>query len=228
MGQLPTTGPTMSWFSPPYDDRAQAGHELAAHVQQVVSDAVPLVLGLPRGGVVVAAALARATAWPLDVLVVRKVAAPDQPEFAIAAVGEGGVVVHNLGSGRHRATEAALASEHARVDHLVAQFRHGEPLSLDGRTVVIVDDGIATGATARAAVAVARARGADRVIVAAPIGSPRVVQVLEEEADVVIVVHQPRAFQAVGEGYRDFTQVSTEEVRRLLSRRDDRGCLPAA
>lgn len=228
MGQLPTNGATMPWYSPPYDDRAQAGHELAAHVQHVVPDVVPLVLGLPRGGVVVAAALARATGWPLDVLVVRKVSAPDQPEFAIAAVGEGGVVVRNVAYGHHQAIEAALASERARVDDLVAQFRHGAALSLDGRTVVIVDDGIATGATARAAVAVARARGADRVIVAAPIGSPVSARVLGDVADGVIVVHQPRAFRAVGEGYRDFTQVSTEEVRRLLSLRDDRGCLPPA
>lgn len=212
-------------FRVPWTDRTAAGRDLAGLVVAAVpGDAV--VLGLPRGGIPVAAEVARAGEWPLDVLVVRKVGAPRQPEFAVAAVGEGGVVAQNPDLPPSLVpSDDAVADQRERLQEMVDALRDGKPLDLTGRVVVVVDDGVATGATAHAAVQVARARGAARVVLATPVAGTRAIASLEEVADEVVVAHQPEVLHAVGEAYGDFGQVSTHEVRELLDQRDADGRL---
>lgn len=217
----------------PFRDRVDAGRQLGAALQQVELDA-PLVTGLPRGGVPVAAEVADALGAPLDVIIVRKVGAPGQPELAMGAVGEGGIVVEDervLRSVRptRAAVDRTVAAEEAEVAARAHRFRPGrERRRLDGRTVVIVDDGLATGSTAEAAVRVARAQGAARVVVAVPVGSPGAVGRLEAEADAVLCLAAPRAFGAVGSFYEDFAQTTDDEVVQLLAARAGRGSAPPA
>lgn len=181
----------------------------------------PVVLGLPRGGVPVAAEIATELGAPLDVLVVRKLGVPRHEEVAMGAVGEGGARVLN-------AEVIALAGvsavdldrveqrERAEVEQRVARFRAGAPpVALAGRTALLVDDGIATGATARAACAIARARGAASVVVAVPVAAPDALRALDE-ADEVVCLHSPEGFMAVGMHYVDFRQVDDQEVVELL------------
>jgi putative phosphoribosyl transferase len=181
-----------------------------------------VVLGLPRGGVPVAYEIARALAAPLDVIVVRKLGVPFQPELAMGAIGEGGVRIVNEGLLRRGGlSEDDLAEveeiERAELAARVERLRHGRPpVSLSGRTAVIVDDGAATGATARAACQVARAQGAKRVVLALPVAAPEVALDLGEVADEVICLRTPVGFQAVGQWYLDFTQTTDREVDSLL------------
>lgn len=215
-----------------FADRVEAGRRLAEVLSSYRGREV-LVLGLPRGGVPVAAEVARSLGAPLDVLVVRKLGVPYQPELAFGAIGEapdGGDVVrvHNtalldrirLSADDIAAVEAAEREElYRRLD----RYRGGRAgLKLAGRVVIIVDDGFATGATARAAALVARAGGAATVVLAAPIGAPDTVEALREVADDVVCVAVPWHFTAVGQGYRDFGQTSDDEVCALLAqaRRD--------
>ncbi len=205
-------------------DRADAGRQLAARLLAAHLGDDVVVVALPRGGVPVAAEVATVLDAPLDVLVVRKLGVPHQPELAMGALGEGGVcvldprVVRAAGVTEDevaavRRREAAALSERSR------RLRGGRPLvPLTGRTAVVVDDGIATGATARAACQVARAEGARRVVLAAPIAAARAVAELGGVADAVVTVAQPEPFLAVGQGYRDFSQVGEEEVVALLER----------
>jgi putative phosphoribosyl transferase len=217
-----------------YADRVDAGRQLAAAllaeagvVDGGVADAEHpvVVLGLPRGGVPVAAEVARVLGAPLDVLVVRKVGVPWHPEVAMGAIGEGGVRVVDeqtmRWAGVSEADFAAVeAKERRTLDARVATLRAGRPpLELEGRTALIVDDGIATGSTARAAARVARALGAARVILAAPVAPADTVATLTLEADAVIVPLIPPGFRAVGHHYRDFTQTTDAEVQRLLNQR---------
>ncbi len=186
--------------------------------------ASPLVLGLPRGGVPVAFEVANALGSPLDVLVVRKLGVPFQPELGMGAVGEDGVRVLNPDVLRQAGvTEAQLAAvegrERAEVEERAVRLRRGRPaIPLQGRTVVIVDDGLATGGTARAAVQVARARGADRVILAVPVAPPDAVAALRRDADDVVAVETPEPFFAIGGWYADFSPTSDDEVVQLLAR----------
>jgi erythromycin esterase-like protein/adenine/guanine phosphoribosyltransferase-like PRPP-binding protein len=203
-----------------FTDRVQAGHALAGRLQDLRgSDAV--VLGLPRGGVPVAAVVAEELDLPLDVIVVHKLGIPGQPEVAMGAIGEGGAEVLNpsiIGRGwiSEEEVEAAEASERAVLAQRLAVLREGrDPIDLRGRTAVIVDDGIATGATAKVACVVARRLGAAEVVVAAPVISPNAVNELED-ADRVACVLLPPRFQAVGKYYRDFGQTDDAEVVRLL------------
>jgi putative phosphoribosyl transferase len=182
-----------------------------------------LVLGLPRGGVPVAAGVARALGCDLDVLVVRKVGVPGQPELAMGAVGPGGVTVRNaevLGMlpDAARRFEAVAVRERAEVERRERAYR-GEraPLAVAGRTVVLVDDGVATGATLRAAIKAARALGSSRVVVAVPVAAPDAVRRLAAEADEVICLDQPAYLAAVGQSYEDFSQVTDAEVRDFLA-----------
>lgn len=185
------------------------------------SDAV--VLGLPRGGVPVAAEVARALDAPMDVLIVRKVGVPWHPELAMAAVGEEGAVVRNddviATAGVTRAELAAgERRERAEVEQRAARFRGGRaPESLAGRTALIVDDGIATGASMRAACAIARARQAELIVVAAPVAPADVVEALASEADEIVCLSVPPDFMAVGMHYIDFRQTSDAEVVDLMS-----------
>jgi putative phosphoribosyl transferase len=206
-----------------FKDRADAGRQLAARLGHLRGQPV-VVLGLPRGGVPVAFEVARALGAPLDVIIVRKLGVPFQPELAMGAVGEGGVlvidrqVVHAA-----RVPEDDLAAVQAReqavVEDRAAHYRAGFPRQpLNGRVAVVVDDGIATGATARAACRIARAHGAARVVLAVPV-APRGWQArIGADADELVCVGTPRAFFAIGQFYANFAQVSDSEVIDCLDR----------
>ena len=204
-----------------FADRRTAGLRLGMEVAKS-EFADPVVLGLPRGGVPVAAAVARALGAPLDVIVVRKLGVPNQPELAMGAVGEDGALVLNHGViryahvGEHelRAVEARERGELERRVETLRRVRPREPLS--GRAAVIVDDGIATGATIRAAIQVARVCGATTVAVAIPVAPPDVVAKLRADADTVICLEQPDPFWSVGTWYRTFDAVSSAEVVDIL------------
>ena len=215
-----------------FENRRTAGAALAARLVSFMGPDT-VVVGLPRGGVPVAAEVARRLGAPLDVLIVRKVGVPFQREVAMGAVGEDGVTIRNDAVIRHAAiSEQAFAraerAERNEVERRAARFRRDRPRpSLAGATVVIVDDGIATGATALAAVQVARRHGAGRVVVATPVASPEACALLERVADDVIVLQSPEDFVAVGRWYRDFSETSDDEVERILTEHTDTAA-PAA
>jgi putative phosphoribosyl transferase len=206
-----------------FADRADAGRRLAERLEHLRGRSVG-VLGLPRGGVPVAAEVARALHAPLDVIVVRKVGVPGQPELAMGALGEDGVEVRNEEVLRRIEVTpddwaAAVSRERAEVARRALRFRGDRPrLPLDGRTVVIVDDGVATGSTARAACQVAQAEGAARIVVAVPVAPPAWTTPLDDVADELVCLETPRRFFAVGEAYRDFTQLTDEQVVACLER----------
>lgn len=203
-----------------FRDRVDAGRRLAARLDQMRGEDV-VVLGLPRGGVPVAAEVATALDAPLDVVVVRKLGVPFEPEVAMGAIGEHGVRVLDLELIEHlgitpRQIEAVEREERATLDARIARFRSGlPPLDLNGRTAIIVDDGIATGATASAACRVARTLGAARTVVAAPVGAPDALNRVQAADDVICLV-QPPGFQAVGAHYLNFGQTTEDEVAELL------------
>ena len=205
----------------PFSDRRDAGRQLGAELAtRTYPD--PLVLGLPRGGVPVAFEVARTLDAPLDVLVVRKLGCPRQPELGIGAIGEGGVRVLNrrliaqVGVSDAE-LERIAGREQAELERRLDRYRQGRPaVPLAGRTVVLIDDGLATGFTARAAVEVSRRRGATRVILAVPVAPAEAVTDLASVADEVVCLETPRWFGAIGEFYADFSQTSDEEVARLL------------
>jgi putative phosphoribosyl transferase len=204
-----------------FRDRTDAGRHLARRLDHL-QEACPVVLGLPRGGVPVAAPVAAALDAPLDVLVVRKLGVPGLPELAMGAVGEGGVVVYQERVLRAaEVTEADLArvreQQQAEVDRRVRLFRAVRPqVPLAGRVVVVVDDGIATGSTARAACAVARAHGATRVVFAVPVCAPDAVPALAAATDELVVLSSPPGFRSVGQAYADFRATEDDEVLDLL------------
>jgi predicted phosphoribosyltransferase/alpha-beta hydrolase superfamily lysophospholipase len=206
-----------------FKDRREAGRRLAAALEPRFRDADVVVLGLPRGGIPVAYEVARALRAPLDVIVVRKLGVPSQPELAMGAIGEDGIRIINDDVVRlTRVSPAELAAveaaERAELERRAARFRSGRRrVPLKGKTAIIVDDGIATGSTAKAACQVARAHGATRVVVATPV-APRDCQArFAAVADEVICLHQPTDFWAVGQFYVDFSQTTDEEVRELLA-----------
>lgn len=205
----------------PFEDRIDAGRQLGRRMAPVAGRDV-VVLGLPRGGVPVAAEVARALGAPLDVVLVRKLGLPQRPELAMGAVGEDGVVVRNedvlAAAGVDGATVAAVERrERAELERRARQLRGDRPRRpLDGRTAVVVDDGVATGATARAACAVVRAHGAARVILAVPVASPRALADIAATADEVVALESPQRFAAVGQVYADFRATGEEEVLALL------------
>jgi putative phosphoribosyl transferase len=214
-------GPGMERFV----DRVEAGRVLARLLTPYAGRPDVVVLGLPRGGVPVAAEVAAALDAPLDVLVVRKLGLPGDPELAmgaVAGVGPAVEVVRNEEVLAHRrvgeeAFEAVQRREMAVLREREAAYRAGrQAVPVAGRTVVLVDDGLATGATVAAAVAAVRHAGPARVVVAVPVGPATTCAVLREVADEVVCARTPRPFLAVGQAYRDFTPTSDEEVRRLL------------
>lgn len=183
----------------------------------------PVVLGLPRGGVVVAAEVAGMLGAPLDVVVVRKLGAPGNPELGVGAIAEDGSIVINealvarLGIGESE-LGATADRERRELQRRVDLYRSRPPLSLTHKTAIVVDDGLATGYTARAAVATVRSRGASRVVVAVPVAAPDVVAEFEELVDDVVCVERPPLLFGVGASYADFTQTSDEAVVAILSR----------
>jgi predicted phosphoribosyltransferase len=215
----------------PFVDRREAGRRLARRLE-FLRGADPVVLGLPRGGVPVAFEVALALDAPLDVVVVRKLGVPYQPELGMGAIGEEGVRVLNPEVVRGAlVTEEELAAVERRerdvLQRRVRALRRGRPpVPLAGRTVVVVDDGIATGSTARAACGLVRARGAARVVLAVPVAPRGVLERLlgpdpaavGAGADEAVCLETPRYFSAIGRWYADFTQVSDKEVVALLDR----------
>jgi putative phosphoribosyl transferase len=203
-----------------FRDRVDAGRELATRLAHL-REAKPVVVGLPRGGVPVAAEIADALDAQLDVVLVRKVGAPHREELAVGAVGEDGVTVRNdavledLGL-----TWDDLADEVARereeIRRGAARLRPGRRPEFAGRTVILVDDGIATGATVIAALRVLRHLGAARIVLAVPVAPPDSLHALAPLADEIVCPATPRHFTAVGQWYDDFTQVSDRQMRRLL------------
>ncbi|MFG3497303.1 phosphoribosyltransferase family protein [Streptomyces sp. NPDC047928] len=204
-------------------DRVAAGRRLAEEMAGLpLGD--PVVLGLPRGGVPVAREVAEALGAPLDVIVVRKLGVPSRPELGFGAIGEGGVRIVNdsvVRAARLGRDDLARVeeSERAVLEQRLARYRRDRPaVPVAGRTAVIVDDGIATGSTARAACAVARAQGAARVVMAVPVAPRDALDLLASEADDVVCVSSPDWFGSVGEWYEDFSQTADDEVAELLSR----------
>jgi predicted phosphoribosyltransferase/dienelactone hydrolase len=205
-----------------FANRRAAGRELAARLLALhLVD--PVVLALPRGGVPVAAEVATLLRAPLDVLVVRKIGHPRQPELAIGALGEGGVMfldrqaIAQLGVHRE-ALEATVARERAELERRVARYRAGRPPHpVQGRTVILVDDGLATGASAHAAIEVLRRLGAGRTVLAVPVAPADTLAELGAVADDVVCLTAPDDFRAVGLWYEDFGQVDDAEVARLLA-----------
>ncbi|MEU6998866.1 phosphoribosyltransferase family protein [Nonomuraea sp. NPDC046570] len=205
-----------------FTDRRDAGRRLARQVRRQVHDEDVVVVALPRGGVPVAFEVAQELGAPLDVIVVRKLGMPYQPEYGFGAIGEGGVRILNprisrMGQLTPREIEAVEKAERAELRQRTRRFRGTrQPVELAGRTVLVVDDGVATGGTVRAACQVVRARGADRVILAVPVGPPDVIADLREAADEVICLHTPPSLYGIGAWYHDFTQTTDAEVLALL------------
>ena len=214
-----------------FTDRAEAGRLLAEALRPLAAER-PVVLGLPRGGVPVAFEVAQELGAPLDVIVVRKLGVPYHPELGFGAIGEDGVRVISEEIVRHAGvTEQDLATveraEQAELVRRARAFRADRPrVPLAGRTVILVDDGIATGATAEAACAVVRAQGAGRVVLAVPVAPPSAVDRLRTRADDVVCLSAPALFSAVGEWYRDFSQTPDEDVVALLARAARRDLAP--
>lgn len=205
-----------------FNDRAAAGRVLASLLSAYRDRDEAIVLGLPRGGVPVAFEVANALHLPLDVIVVRKLRAPGQPELAIGAIASGGIHVLNSGVARLLGDSAQLRAElqhqSAELHHRESLYRNGRlPLSIKRRTVILVDDGSATGASMRAAIRAARQLGAARVVAAVPVASSEALELMREEADEVVCALEPESLMSVGEWYRDFEQTHDAEVAALLA-----------
>lgn len=206
----------------PLADRTAAGRSLAAVLSDYYRNENVVVLALPRGGVPVAREVAAALDATLDLLLIRQLGVPMQPELAMGAIASGGVRVLNpdvVQSWRITGEDiaAVAAIEQRELERREAAYRGERPRpAVRGRTVILVDDGVATGATMRAAIAALRQLGPAKIVVAVPVAPADTVQALEEVADEVVCLATPEPFFAIGSCYRDFTQVSDEEVRRLL------------
>ncbi|WP_084124754.1 phosphoribosyltransferase [Demequina sp. NBRC 110054] len=204
-------------------DRAEAGAAVARLVEPLLDGEDALVLGVPRGGVIVGRAVADVLSLDLDVVVVRKLGVPGHEEFGFGAIGEDGVKVLDYATlamlGLSEETiDAVEASERIELGRRVLAYRDGkEAASIAGRTIVLVDDGIATGGTMRAAIEVCRARGAARVIVGVGVAPPDVLESLGDEADAAVAALIPAPMEAVGQWYLDFRQTTDEEVAAALS-----------
>jgi putative phosphoribosyl transferase len=207
-----------------FEDRHDAGRQLAAKLGRYAGRPDVIVLALPRGGVPVGYEVARALGVPLDVFLVRKLGVPGREELAMGAIASGGVrvlnedVVRELGIPQ-RWVDEVTADEAAELRRREVAYRDGRPApDVRGKTVILVDDGLATGASMRAAVAALRQRGPARIVVAVPVAAAQTCKELRSEADEVMCAETPEPFYAVGTWYEDFSQTTDDEVRDLLSR----------
>jgi putative phosphoribosyl transferase len=204
------------------ENRRTAGRELAEKLAHCAGRDDVVVLALPRGGVPVAFEVARALDAPLDVFVVCKLGVPGHDELAMGAIAAGGVsvlsedLIRELGITRREVSDAIMR-EQAELDRRERAYRAGPPADVRGKTVVLVDDGFATGSTMRAAVVALRRLGAACIVAAAPVGARETCDALSAHADEVVCAHRPAPFVGVGEWYDDFDQTTDEEVRALLS-----------
>ena len=210
-----------------FRDRADAGRTLATDLAHLAGRDDVVVLALPRGGVPVAYEVARALRAPLDVFLARKLGVPGQPELAMGAIASGGVrvlhqaVIDALGI-TPEAIEVVAAREGAELARREQVYRRSRPpLDVAGRTVVVVDDGLATGATMRAAVTALRAQLAGRIVVAVPVGPRETCEEMAAEADEVVCARMPRSFHAVGQWYDNFYPPTDDEIRTLLALEED-------
>lgn len=207
-----------------FADRRQAGQTLAKHLSHHQKDKNTLVLGLPRGGVVVAEEVAQALQAPMDVILLRKLPYPPQPELAVGAVAEDGTTIINEGFRRAveqqpESLEPIVREQMEIIRSRAKQYRpHRHAHGWKGKTVILVDDGIATGATMKVAIRAARSGGADRVVVAVPVAAPSSIRELQTEADEVVCLDAPESFYAVGQAYENFEQVTDDEVCEILDR----------
>ncbi len=206
-----------------FPNRIEAGRLLAEELEKYADRDDVIVLGLPRGGVPVANEVAKHLHAPLDVFIVRKLGVPGFEELAAGAIASGGVRVLNEDVMRaiphaDQAIEAVTTRETAELARREQTYREGRPApDLRDRIVILVDDGLATGATMRAAVKALRQRGAAKIVVAVPVGPPDTCHEIEEQADETVCLSMPEFFQAVGQYYEDFSQTTDEDVRQLLT-----------
>lgn len=205
-----------------FRDRADAGRQLATKLRRYAERADVLVLALPRGGVPVAFEVARALHAPLDVFLVRKLGVPGHEELAMGAIASGGVRVLNEEVVRgldipDEVIDSVAAEEHRELERREHMYRNDRPApAVHDKTVILVDDGLATGSTMRAAVTALRRQGAGRIVVAVPVGAPDTCADMNLEADEALCAATPKPFYSVGLWYHDFSQTTDEEVRDLL------------
>jgi predicted phosphoribosyltransferase len=208
----------------PFRDRTDAGRQLAERLQHYEAATDAIVLALPRGGVPVASEIASRLRLPLDVFVVRKLGLPGQPELAMGAIASGGIRVLNeevlRAMPNPAATVAAVTAEEAReVERRDRDYRQGRPPpELNGRLVILVDDGLATGATMLAAIAALRKKNPAKIVVAVPVCPPDTLEEVKRAADEALTLFAPEWFRGVGQFYEDFAQLDDETVRLLLAR----------
>ena len=211
-----------------FQDRFEAGRILASRLSQFAHRNDVIVLGLPRGGIPVAFEVAKALNSPLDVFVVRKLGVPGREELAMGAIASGirvvnRAVVDALGIKNDEIEEAAT-EQRAELERREREYRNGRPmLDVHNRTVILIDDGLATGSSMRVAAMALRKREPARIVIAVPVAAPSTCEELESEAEQVVCAITPEPFLAVGQWYRDFRQTSDDEVHKLLDRANQFG-----
>ena len=207
-----------------FKDRSDAGKQLAKQLMQYKNNPNAIIIGLPRGGVVTAFEVARALELPLDIVVPRKIGAPGDPELAVGALTEDGIAIFNedlmkaLGLTEDDVKHIIDAEKKEAIRRLTLYRGDRAPLNLEDKIVILIDDGIATGATMRAAIASAQKKGAQKIVVAVPVSPPQVIERIKKEVDEIICLQIPEFFWGVGAFYDVFAQTEDEEVIALMKK----------